>query len=110
MPFLVGRAFRAAFFPEGVRAVRRVPVVALIVTVSATACSLHSGRVHVLGRDYQKSGRSVSLSEAQRASAGTLVIVEHGRVVTGNVGTFAPTVIYVEDGDEYTPYELEGGP
>jgi hypothetical protein len=68
------------------------------------------GRVHVLGRDYQKSGPAVSLSEAQRASAGTLVIVEHGRVVTGNAGTFAPTVIYVEDGDKYTPYELEGGP
>jgi diaminopimelate decarboxylase len=66
--------------------------------------------VHVLGRDYQKSGPAVSLAKAQRASAGTLVIVEHGRVVTGNAGTFAPTVIYVEDGDKYTPYELEGGP
>lgn len=89
---------------------RRFVVVALIVTLSATACSLHSDRVHVLGRDYQKSGPAVSLSEAQRSSAGTLVIVEHGRVVTGHAGTFAPAVIYVEDGDKYTPYALEGGP
>ena len=85
-------------------------MVALIVTLWTAGCSLHSGRVHVLGRDYQKSGPSVSLAEAQRASAGALVVVDHGRVVTGNVGTFAPTVIYVEDGDRYTPYELQGGP
>ena len=93
-----------------VSTVRRVAVATTIVTLSATACSLHPGRVHVLGRDYQKSGSSVSLPKAQRASAGALVVVDHGRVVTGDVGSLAPTVIYVEDGVRYTPYDLEGGP
>lgn len=78
--------------------------------LAAAGCSLHHGRVHVLGRDYQKSGPAVSLSDAQRASGGGLVVVDHGRIVTGNAGISPPTVIYVEDGARYTPYSLEGGP
>lgn len=81
-----------------------------VVALVAASCSLHSGRIHVLGRDYQRSGSSVSLAEAQRDSAGALVVVNDGRVVTGNVGLNVPTVIYVENGDRYTPYTLEGGP
>ena len=81
-----------------------------VVALAAASCSLHSGRIHVLGRDYEKSGSSVSLADAQRDSAGALVVVNHGRVVTANVGLNVPTVIYVENGDRYTQYTLEGGP
>lgn len=87
---------------------RRVAIV--VIALAAASCSLHSGRIHVLGRDYQKSGLPVSLADAQRDSAGALVVVNHGRVVSGSVGLNVPTVIYVENSDRYTQYTLEGGP
>lgn len=87
---------------------RRAVIVALALSIAS--CSLHSGRVHVLGRDYQRSGPAVSLAEAQRSSAGALVVVEHGRVVAGTTGLYQPTVIYIKNGDRYAPYALEGGP
>jgi hypothetical protein len=93
---------------EGGPVRRLVFVVALLVAAGA-GCS-DSNRVHVLGRDYSKSGPAVSLSRAQEASFGTLVVVHHGRVVSGSTGLNVPTVIYVENGDRYTPYSLEGGP
>ena len=87
---------------------RLVLGVALLVTVGV-GCT-DSNHVHVLGRDYSKSGPAVSLSQAQEASFGTLIVVQHGRVVSGSTGLNVPTVIYVENGDRYTPYSLDGGP
>ena len=87
---------------------RSVLAVALLVIVSAGCAD--PNRVHVLGRDYTKSGPAVSLSQAQEASFGALVVVQHGRVVGGGAGLNVPTVIYVENGDRYTPYSLDGGP
>ena len=76
-----------------------------------TSCSGHPGRVHVLGRDYDRGGTGpMSLTAVHARFGPSVPVVSHGKLVAGTAGVYAPTVIFVKDGGGYYEYALSGGP